>query len=107
MTGLALRQGYSSGEDTHGGRARGGSPGAAAGRSMLGGAGSGAGGEEGRAVEALCAPGGLRAAPDADALRLFVERVSGLDGARVAELLCAQLVRWVLIWILHPELTHK
>jgi hypothetical protein len=44
-------------------------------------------------VEALCAPGGLRAAPTADALRLFVERASGLDGGRVAGLLREQLVR--------------
>ncbi|KAK9841847.1 hypothetical protein WJX81_007132 [Elliptochloris bilobata] len=84
--------GYSSGEDASGGGRARGPPRVAAVRSALRGAsGSGGGGEEGRAVEALCAPGGLRAAPDADALRLFVERVSGLNGGRVAELLRAQL----------------
>lgn len=55
-------------------------------------------------MEALCAPGGLRAAPGAETLRLFVERVSGLDGACVAELLRTQLVRALALRLLSPWL---
>jgi len=115
--GSGPQAGYSSGEDGSGARARAGAPAGPAARSALGGgaagrapggaapadgitggdggggSGGGGGGEEARVVEALCAPGGLRAAPAADALRLFVERASGLDGGRVAGLLREQLVR--------------
>lgn len=94
--------GYSSGEDASRSRTQN-SPSDAAGRSAFSG-GDGGGGEEGRAVEALCAPGGLRAAPGAETLRLFVERVSGLDGARVAELLRTQLVRTLACVLLCPWL---
>ncbi|MEW5297566.1 MAG: hypothetical protein WDW36_000769 [Sanguina aurantia] len=38
-------------------------------------------------VDAMCTPGGMRVAPEAQDLRQFVESVSGMDGLRVAELL--------------------
>jgi hypothetical protein len=46
-----------------------------------------------RLVEGLCAPGGLRAQPAREDLRLFVERVGSLNGPRVAQLLQAKMVR--------------
>ncbi len=45
-----------------------------------------------RAVEGICAVGGLRAQPSREDLRIFVENVASLNGARVAELLQAKMV---------------
>ena len=46
-----------------------------------------------RAVDGICAVGGLRAQPSREDLRVFVENVASLNGARVAELLQAKMVR--------------
>lgn len=43
-------------------------------------------------MDAMCTPGGMRVAPEAQDLRQFVESVSGMDGLRVAELLRAKMV---------------
>lgn len=43
-------------------------------------------------VDAMCTPGGMRVAPEAQDLRQFVESVSGMDGLRVAELLREKMV---------------
>ena len=43
-------------------------------------------------MEGICAVGGLRAQPSREDLRMFVENVASLDGARVAELLHAKMV---------------
>lgn len=48
--------------------------------------------EQARLVDGLCAPGGLRAQPAREDLRLFVESIGNLDGARVAQLLQAKMV---------------
>ena len=45
-----------------------------------------------RAVDGVCAVGGVRAQPAREDLRLFVENVASLDGSRVAELLQAKMV---------------
>ena len=45
-----------------------------------------------RAVEGICAVGGVRAQPGREDLRVFVENVASLDGSRVAELLQAKMV---------------
>jgi hypothetical protein len=45
-----------------------------------------------RAVDGICAVGGLRAQPSREDLRLFVENVASLNGARVAALLHAKMV---------------
>ena len=52
----------------------------------------GSGGGEQRLVDELCAPGGMRAAPDPQDLRLFVESASSMDGLRVGELLIEKMV---------------
>ena len=44
-------------------------------------------------MDGLCAPGGLRAQPAREDLRLFVESIGNLDGARVAQLLQAKMAR--------------
>ncbi|CAL5227111.1 g10020 [Coccomyxa viridis] len=49
------------------------------------------GSEEERAVEGICALGGLRAQPSREDLRMFVENVASLNGAQVAELLQAKM----------------
>jgi len=46
-----------------------------------------------RAVDGICAVGGLRAQPSREDLRVFVENVASLNGARVAELLQVKMVR--------------
>ncbi|KAK9834958.1 hypothetical protein WJX84_004674 [Apatococcus fuscideae] len=43
------------------------------------------GSEEERLVESICSRGGLRAQPDREALRLFVESLANLSGAKVAQ----------------------
>lgn len=43
-------------------------------------------------MDGICAVGGLRAQPSREDLRLFVENVASLNGARVAELLQAKMV---------------
>ena len=43
-------------------------------------------------MEGICAVGGLRAQPSREDLRMFVESVASLNGARVAELLQAKMV---------------
>lgn len=53
---------------------------------------SGSGSQEARAVDKVCTPAGLRAAPDREDLRVFVEAVSALDGQQVAQLLQERLV---------------
>ena len=52
----------------------------------------GSSGGEQRLVDELCAPGGMRAAPDPEDLRLFVESASSMDGLRVGELLIEKMV---------------
>ena len=54
---------------------------------------SGRTGDEAQLVDAMCTPGGLRAQPDREDLRLFVENAASLNGTTVAELLQAKMVR--------------
>ena len=56
------------------------------------GAGAGAG-DEAHLVDDMCTPGGLRAQPDREDLRLFVENAASLNGTTVAQLLQAKMVR--------------
>ena len=42
----------------------------------------------------VCAPGGMRAAPDPEDLRKFVEAASSMDGLRIGELLMEKMVRF-------------
>ena len=63
------------------------SPGGAAGSGGSGGA------AEQRAVDRICMPAGLRAAPSREDLRAFVDATASLDGAAVAQLLQRKLVR--------------
>lgn len=53
---------------------------------------AGAGSQEARVVDKVCTPAGLRAAPDREDLRAFVEAVSSLDGQEVARLLQDRMV---------------
>jgi hypothetical protein len=53
----------------------------------------GNGADEEQLVENICTPGGLRAQPDREDLRLFVESAAGVSGQRVAQLLHAKIVR--------------
>lgn len=53
----------------------------------------GSGADEEQLVETICTPGGLRAQPDREHLRLFVEGASGASGQRIAQLLQAKIVR--------------
>ncbi|DBA95962.1 TPA: hypothetical protein ACH3X1_001480 [Trebouxia sp. C0004] len=48
---------------------------------------SGRSGDEAHLVDDMCTPGGLRAQPDREDLRLFVENAASLNGTTVAELL--------------------
>ncbi|GAX83555.1 hypothetical protein CEUSTIGMA_g10980.t1 [Chlamydomonas eustigma] len=48
-------------------------------------------GSEEDLVGKICAPGGMRAAPDPEDLRLFVEAASSMDGLRVGELLMQKM----------------
>ncbi len=50
------------------------------------------GSEEAELVDALCTPGGLRAAPEREDLRLFVERIAAVNGTTVADLLRQKIV---------------
>ena len=50
-------------------------------------------GDESHLVDDMCTPGGLRAQPDREDLRLFVENAASLNGTTVAELLQAKMVR--------------
>ena len=50
------------------------------------------GSEEERLVESICSRGGLRAQPDREALRLFVESLANLSGAKVAQQLQHKIV---------------
>ena len=50
-------------------------------------------GDEAHLVDDMCTPGGLRAQPDREDLRLFVENAASLNGTTVAELLQAKMVR--------------
>lgn len=54
--------------------------------------GSTGGGDESHLVDDMCTPGGLRAQPDREDLRLFVENAASLNGTTVAELLQAKMV---------------
>lgn len=49
-------------------------------------------GDEAHLVDDMCTPGGLRAQPDREDLRHFVESAASLDGTAVAELLQAKMV---------------
>lgn len=51
------------------------------------------GADEEQLVEGICTPGGLRAQPDREHLRLFVESAAGVSGQRIAQLLQAKIVR--------------
>jgi len=53
---------------------------------------SGRSGDEAHLVDDMCTPGGLRAQPDREDLRLFVENAASLNGTTVAELLQAKMV---------------
>ena len=53
------------------------------------------GSEEAALVDAMCTPGGLRAAPERDDLRLFVENIAAVNGTTVAELLRDKMVRFL------------
>lgn len=53
--------------------------------------GSGAG-DESHLVDDMCTPGGLRAQPDREDLRTFVENAASLNGTSIAELLQAKMV---------------
>ena len=50
------------------------------------------GSEEERLVESICSRGGLRAQPDREALRLFVESLANLSGGKVAQQLQHKIV---------------
>ncbi|DBA99312.1 hypothetical protein WJX82_003226 [Trebouxia sp. C0006] len=52
---------------------------------------SGRSGDEAHLVDDMCTPGGLRAQPDREDLRLFVENAASLNGTTVAELLQAKM----------------
>jgi hypothetical protein len=52
-------------------------------------------GSEEDLVGNLCAPGGMRAAPDPEDLRQFVEAASSMDGLRIGELLMQKMVRLI------------
>ncbi|KAL0023681.1 hypothetical protein WJX79_000942 [Trebouxia sp. C0005] len=54
---------------------------------------SGRSGDEAHLVDDMCTPGGLRAQPDREDLRLFVENAASLNGTTVAELLQAKMER--------------
>ena len=54
---------------------------------------SGRSADEAHLVNDMCTPGGLRAQPDREDLRLFVENAASLNGTTVAELLQAKMVR--------------
>lgn len=54
-------------------------------------AGSGIG-DAAHLVDDMCTPGGLRAQPDREDLRLFVENAASLNGTYVAERLQAKMV---------------
>lgn len=47
-------------------------------------------------MEQLCTAGGLRVAPEREALRVFVESISALNGTTVAQRLEEKLVRVLL-----------
>ncbi len=51
------------------------------------------GSEEAALVDTLCTPGGLRAAPEREDLRLFVESIAAVNGTTIAELLREKMVR--------------
>jgi len=53
------------------------------------------GSEEAELVDALCTPGGLRAAPEREDLRLFVERIAAVNGTTVADLLRQKMVSYL------------
>jgi hypothetical protein len=53
---------------------------------------TGTGAEEEHLVDNICTPGGLRAQPDREDLRLFVETAAGLSGQRIAKLLQEKIV---------------
>lgn len=77
---------------------------------------SGRGGDEAHLVDDMCTPGGLRAQPDREDLRLFVENAASLNGTTVAELLQAKMVCVLcplLAWVgratlqgMHPFMAH-
>lgn len=52
-------------------------------------------GEEARLVNQVCTPGGVRAQPSAEDLRIFVESVGSLRGNEVAQQLEAKLVSFI------------
>lgn len=62
--------------------------------SRQGGAGGGAGGagDESQLVDDMCAPQGLRAQPDREALRTFVENAASMNGPTVAQHLQTKMV---------------
>ena len=50
------------------------------------------GSEEAQLVDALCTPGGLRAAPEREDLRVFVESIATVNGTTIADLLREKMV---------------
>lgn len=52
---------------------------------------SGRSGDEAHLVDDMCTPGGLRAQPDREDLRLFVENAASLNGTTIAESLQAKM----------------
>ena len=59
-------------------------------------------GDEAHLVDDMCTPGGLRAQPDREDLRLFVENAASLNGNTVAELLQAKMVHCQRYAVLSP-----
>jgi hypothetical protein len=62
-------------------------------RAENGGSGHGGGGGEARLVDQICTPGGLRAQPTREDLRIFVESAGSMNGDALAQLLEAKMVR--------------
>ena len=87
-----MQEGYSGANGDAGGDYGSGAapPGAAAAAAAA--AAAGGSQQEARAVDKVCTPAGLRAAPDREDLQAFVEAVSSLDGREVARLLQERMV---------------
>ena len=58
-------------------------------------------------MDALCTPGGLRAAPEREDLRLFVESIAAVNGTTIAECLTEKMVHVFhhLLTIVHASLS--
>jgi len=72
-------------------------------RAESGGAGFGQAGAEARLVDQICTPGGLRAQPSREDLRVFVESAGSLNGDTLAQLLEAKMV-CPFLYLLHPQM---